>query len=111
MPELLDWRTALHPGRVAIEVHGVAALTFAEWSAGAIAVAAALRRRGLRHGDRVGLLFGARDWTRFAVAYCGVLRAGGVAVPLSDRLAAGQLEYALTHCAATAVVYGDDTPA
>ncbi|PZG02984.1 AMP-dependent synthetase [Micromonospora deserti] len=111
MPELLDWRTALHPDRVAVEVHGWARLTFAEWSAGAVAVAAALLRRGLRRGDRVGLLFGARDWPRFAVAYCGVLRAGGVAVPLSDRLAAGQLEHALTHCAATAVVHGDDTPA
>ncbi|MTK02388.1 long-chain fatty acid--CoA ligase [Micromonospora sp. CP22] len=111
MPDLLDWRTAVHPDRVAVEVHGVATLTFAEWSAGARSVAAALSARGLRPGDRVGLLFGARDWTSFAVAYCGVLRAGGVAVPLSDRLAAGQLGYALTHCAATAVVHGDSTPA
>ncbi|MEU8261974.1 class I adenylate-forming enzyme family protein [Micromonospora sp. NPDC048999] len=111
VPELLDWRTALHPERVAVEVHGVARLTFAEWSAGAAAVAAALLHRGLRRGDRVGLVFDARDWTRFAVAYCGVLRAGGVAVPLSDRLAAGQLGHALTHCAATAVVHGDGTPA
>ncbi|RGC66673.1 Long-chain-fatty-acid--CoA ligase [Micromonospora sp. MW-13] len=111
VPELLAWRTALHPDRVAVEVAGVGALTFAQWSAGATAVAAALGRRGLRPGDRVGLVFGARDWTRFAVAYCGVLRAGGVAVPLSDRLAAGQLDHALAHCAATAVVHGDDTPA
>ncbi|MER5705539.1 class I adenylate-forming enzyme family protein [Micromonospora sp. NPDC002296] len=111
VPELLAWRTALHPDRVAVEVAGVAALTFAQWSAGETAVAAGLRRRGLRPGDRVGLVFGARDWTRFAVAYCGVLRAGGVAVPLSDRLAAGQLGHALTHCAAAAVVHGDDTPA
>ncbi len=108
VPDLLDWRTALHPHQVAIEVHGVAALTFAEWSAGAARVAAALSRRGMRRGDRVGLHFGAHDWTRFAVAYCGVLRAGGVAVPLSDRLAAGQLGYALHHCAATAVLSGDD---
>ncbi|WP_162854400.1 MULTISPECIES: class I adenylate-forming enzyme family protein [unclassified Micromonospora] len=111
VPELLDWRTALHPERVAVEVHGVAELTFADWSAGAGAVAAALSRRGLRRGDRVGLYFGARDWTWFAVAYVGVLRAGGVAVPLSDRLAAGQLGHALDHCAATAVLHGDDTPA
>ncbi|MFY1623247.1 AMP-binding protein [Micromonospora sp. WMMD735] len=111
LPELLDWRTGLHPDRVAVEVHQVATLTFAGWSAGARAVAAALRRRGLRPGDRVGLVFGPRDWVRYAVTYCGVLWAGGVAVPLSDRAAAGQLGYALTHCAATAVVHGDDTPA
>nr|AIS85905.1 acyl-CoA synthetase [Verrucosispora sp. MS100047] len=111
VPDLLDWRASLHPEQVAVEVHGVATLTFAGWAAESSRLAAALRARGLRRGDRVGLLFGARDWTRFAVAYCGVLRAGGVAVPLSDRLAAGQLEYALTHCAATAVLHGDDTPA
>ncbi|MBL6276601.1 AMP-binding protein [Micromonospora fiedleri] len=111
MPDLLDWRADLHPEQVAVEVHGVATLTFADWAGESSRFAAALRARGLRRGDRVGLLFGARDWTRFAVAYCGVLRAGGVAVPLSDRLAAGQLDYALTHCAATAVLHGDDTPA
>jgi hypothetical protein len=35
VPELLDWRTSLHPDQVAVEVHGVATLTFAQWSAGA----------------------------------------------------------------------------
>ncbi|MFF3857324.1 class I adenylate-forming enzyme family protein [Micromonospora sp. NPDC002575] len=111
VPELLAWRTALHPDRVAVEVAGVRALTFADWSAGAAAVAAGLRGRGVRPGDRVGLVFGARDWTGFAVAYCGVLRAGAVAAPLSDRLAAGQLGHALTHCGAAAVVHGDATAA
>ena len=109
VPELLAWRRAVHPDRVAIEVHGVARLTFTEWAAGAATVATALERTGLRHGDRVGLVFGARDWTEFAVAYCGVLRAGAVAVPLSDRLADGQLQYALEHCAARLVVHGSDT--
>ncbi|GAB3159258.1 acyl-CoA synthetase [Micromonospora sonneratiae] len=111
VPELLTWRCGLHPDRVAIEVHGVAGLTFTEWESGASAVAQALHRSGLRHGDRVGLVFGARDWTEFAVAYCGVLRAGAVAVPLSDRLAPGQLAHALEHCAATSVIHGSDTPA
>ncbi|MDG4764529.1 class I adenylate-forming enzyme family protein [Solwaraspora sp. WMMD406] len=106
VPELLDWRCAQHPDRVAIEVHGVDRLTFADWQAGSRAVATALRRAGLRPGDRVGLVFGARDWTGYAVAYCGVLRAGAVAVPLSERLAAGQLEYALRHCDAQMVVHG-----
>ncbi|GAB2957878.1 long-chain fatty acid--CoA ligase [Micromonospora polyrhachis] len=110
VPELLAWRRTVHPDRVAIEVHGVARLTFADWEAGATSVTSALGQAGLRHGDRVGLVFGARDWTEFAVAYCGVLRAGAVAVPLSDRLAAGQLRYALEHCAARIVLHGNDTP-
>ncbi|MEV4626898.1 class I adenylate-forming enzyme family protein [Micromonospora sp. NPDC049523] len=106
VPEVLSWRAGVHPDRVAIEVHGVARLTFAEWEAGATAVATALRQRGLGAGDRVGLLFGAPDWVDFAVAYCGVQRAGGVAVPLSDRLAATQVRQALEHCAATTLVHG-----
>ncbi|WP_329110898.1 AMP-binding protein [Micromonospora sp. NBC_01699] len=108
VPEVLSWRAAVHPDRVAIEVHRVATLTFAEWETGATSVAAALRRRGLAVGDRVGLRFGAPDWTDFAVAYCGVQRAGGVAVPLSDRLAATQVRQALEHCAATMLIHGTD---
>ncbi|MFV2020627.1 class I adenylate-forming enzyme family protein [Micromonospora sp. LOL_023] len=106
VPELLDWRCALHPERVAIEVHGVDQLTFAAWQAGARAVAATLHADGIAAGDRVGLVFGARDWTGYAVAYCGVLLAGAVAVPLSDRLAPSQLAYALRHCDARLVIHG-----
>ncbi|WP_326552167.1 class I adenylate-forming enzyme family protein [Micromonospora sp. NBC_01813] len=106
VPELLDWRCTLHPDRVAIEVHGVDQLTFAGWQAGARAVAATLHADGVTAGDRVGLVFGARDWTGYAVAYCGVLLAGAVAVPLSDRLAPAQLAYALRHCDARLVIHG-----
>ncbi|MGA3539827.1 class I adenylate-forming enzyme family protein [Micromonosporaceae bacterium DT194] len=109
VPDLLAWRAALHPEQVAIEVHGVASLTFAGWESGAARVATALRSDGVRPGDRIGLVFGAQDWTGFAVAYCGVLRAGAVAVPLSDRLAPAQLRHALEHCAARVVVHGDAT--
>ncbi|WBB80559.1 AMP-binding protein [Micromonospora sp. WMMD882] len=110
VPELLAWRRDLHPDRVAVEVAGVAALTFAEWADAATAVAGTLLRRGVRPGDRVGLVFGQQDWTSYAVAYAGALRAGAVAVPLSDRLAAGQVGHALTHCAAVAVLHGGDAP-
>ncbi|MFY1636793.1 class I adenylate-forming enzyme family protein [Solwaraspora sp. WMMB335] len=106
VPGLLDWRATQHPDQVAVEVHGVDQLTFARWRAGARAVAAALRLAGVARGDRVGLVFAAREWTGYAVAYCGVLGAGAVAVPLSDRLAPAQLEYALRHCAARLVLHG-----
>jgi len=112
VPDLLAWRASLHPDRVAVEVHGRSRLTFAEWEAGAAAVAGALRGRGVGSGDRVGLVFGAPDWVDFAVAYCGVQRVGAVAVPLSDRLAPSQLDHALRHCGAVAVVHGaGDAPA
>nr|MDT0659404.1 AMP-binding protein [Micromonospora sp. DSM 115978] len=111
VPELLAWRRELDPDRIAVEVAGVAGLTFAQWESEAGAVATALRRRGVRHGDRVGLVYGARGWTEFAVAYCGVLAAGAVAVPLSDRLAAAQVAHALGHCGAVTVLHGSGTAA
>ncbi|WJK43095.1 class I adenylate-forming enzyme family protein [Solwaraspora sp. WMMA2056] len=106
VPELLDWRCSVHPDRVAVEVPGVDQLTFAHWRRDAGRIARALRDAGVGAGDRVGLVFGARDWTGYAVAYCGVLHAGAVAVPLSDRLAPGQLAYALGHCDARWVIHG-----
>jgi long-chain acyl-CoA synthetase len=106
IPGFLAWRAAHDPGHVAIEVHQRSALTLASWLAGASTVAAGLRRHGVRRGDRVGLLFGPADWADFAIAYCGVLRAGAVAVPLSDRLAPGQIDYALTQCDAAGLIHG-----
>lgn len=117
VPALLSWRSDRQPERIAIEVHGageplpggraqVATLTFGEWDARATAVAAALVDRGLTPGARVALRFPARDWIDFAVAYCGVQRAGGVAVPLSDRLVSTQLSRVLAHCSAAVLIHG-----
>jgi acyl-CoA synthetase (AMP-forming)/AMP-acid ligase II len=110
VPGFLGWRAALDPDHVAIEVHGRSTLTLAQWDAGATAVAGALRRQGVGRADRVGLLFGAADWSDFAIAYCGVQRAGAVAVPLSDRLADNQIEYALAQSGAVGVLHGGRAP-
>ncbi|GIH29417.1 long-chain-fatty-acid--CoA ligase [Acrocarpospora phusangensis] len=102
LPELLRTRAAEDPGRLAIEVAGVESLTFGDWERRSAAVA-----RGLpaRRGERVALLFGSRDWADYAVAYLGVLRAGAVAVPLSDRLAEPELEFLVRDCGAVGVVH------
>lgn len=110
VPGFLAWRAALEPDHVAIEVPGTTSLTLAQWDAAANAVAAGLLARGVRPGDRIGLVFGAAGWADFAVAYCGILRACAVAVPLSDRLPAPQVAYTLGQCAAVAVVHGADAP-
>ncbi|MCK2215699.1 acyl--CoA ligase [Actinomadura sp. ATCC 31491] len=107
LPGLLSLRARQEAGRTAVEVAGVGALTFGEWEARSAALARALARRGLRPGGRVGLLYGERDWIDYAVAWAGVLRAGGVAVPLSDRLAAAEVRHAFTDCSVEAVLHGD----
>lgn len=70
----------------------------------------ALRGRGIGRGDRVGLVFGNGDWLDYAVAFFGVLDAGAVAVPLSDRLAAADVDAMLAHCGATAVLRPGEVP-
>jgi acyl-CoA synthetase (AMP-forming)/AMP-acid ligase II len=104
VPGFLAWRAAIEPGHVAVEVAGGPPLTLGAWDAAATRVAAALHADGLLPGDRVALRFGPADWPDFVIAYCGVQRAGGVAVPLSDRLAPGQVDYVLAHSDAVAVL-------
>src|SRR5688572_27938063 len=106
VPRLLAWRRSLDPHRVAIEVDGVATLTFAQWDSASDLAASALLQRGLGRGDRVCLVFGGRDWTHYAIAYCAVQKAGGVAVPLSDRIPEAQLDQLVTACAAKLVIRG-----
>lgn len=108
VPELLRIRTGETPDATAVVVEGQGSMTFAEWLRRAIAVGRGLRARGVRPGDRVGLIFGAKDWVDFCVAFCAVHEAGAVAVPLSDRLAPPELDYMLSHCTASAVVCGRD---
>lgn len=64
--------------------------TLAERSAG---VAASLRSRGVRPGDRVGLLL--PNLPLFAVCYYGILAAGAVVVPLNPLFKPREIEYHL----------------
>ncbi|MFI7638052.1 class I adenylate-forming enzyme family protein [Nonomuraea sp. NPDC049400] len=107
MPDLLTSRAATDPGHEALIVAGQGSLTLAEWDERSTAVARALP--GPLGGERVALVFGARDWLDYAVSWMAVLKAGGVAVPLSDRLAPPELAYMIENCGATTVVHGRGT--
>src|SRR6266545_2129447 len=107
--DLLAARAATDPDRVAILLPDGRGLTCREWEERATAVAHGLRARGVRRGDRVGLLFGGVDWIGYAVAYCATQKAGGVAVPLSEKLAPAQLRELLAHCGAMGLVSGAHT--
>ncbi|WP_182880593.1 MULTISPECIES: class I adenylate-forming enzyme family protein [unclassified Microbispora] len=108
VPELLRLRAQQEPDGVAMIVEGQGTLTFAEWERRSAALAAGLAERGVAPGDRVAVHFGSRDWIDFAVAFCGVLEAGAVAVPMSDRLAPAEIRYMIGHCSASAVLLGRD---
>ena len=105
IPDLLAARAAVEPARVAIELAGGAEpLTFGSWDRRASRAARGLLALGLGPGDRVGLVFDSDRWIEFAVAYCAVQRAGGVAVPLSQSATAAEAERALASCAAVLAV-------
>jgi long-chain acyl-CoA synthetase len=60
---------------------GDVVITYAELDRAAAAVAGVLRDRGIEPGDRVGIML--PNVPEFAMAYYGVLRAGGVVVPMN----------------------------
>lgn len=68
--------------------------TYSELNAAATVVADALTTRGLRPGDRVGLMLG--NTVDFVAAYYGILRAGGVAVPINPLLKPREVRHYLT---------------
>jgi long-chain acyl-CoA synthetase len=69
--------------RIALGADG-AEVTYAMLDTATAGVAGVLHRSGLQPGERVGLMLPAVP--EFATVYYGVLRAGGVVVPLSPRL-------------------------
>lgn len=101
---LLAHRAGTDPERTAL-ICGPRTLTFGEWYERAEALAAGLRSRGLEPGARVVLRYGSGDWTAYAVAFCGVLRAGLVAVPLSDRQPPAVAAHVLVDSGASALLH------
>lgn|GEM_PF-4295792 len=79
-----------------LAVEGGDDLTRAGWEERSNAVARGLAGRG----ERVALLFDARAWADFAVAYLGVAKAGAAAVLLSPGAARADLRRALAHSGA-----------
>jgi acyl-CoA synthetase (AMP-forming)/AMP-acid ligase II len=111
--QLLDTRARQEPERTAVQVLGGRSIEFGRWLAGARAVAAGLADRGVQPGDRVALRFDSREWDVYALCFLGVLAAGCVAVPISERAAPAELVYLLEHCEPAGVLRGSrlDAPA
>ncbi|OEJ34557.1 non-ribosomal peptide synthetase [Streptomyces subrutilus] len=98
---------ALHPGRPA--VHAVdGGLDFAGLDRRTAALARALRARGVRRGDRVGVHLGrTRD---LPVALLAVWRAGAAYVPLDPAYPAERIAFMAADARLAAVVSADAAP-
>src|ERR1700683_1425300 len=84
--------TRAHAGRVAVRVDD-AAMTYRALDEASARVAGLLRERGLKPGDRVGLMM--PNVAEVPVVYYGVLRAGGVVVPMNPLLKEREVAYYL----------------
>jgi long-chain acyl-CoA synthetase len=87
LADLLREAGQRNPGKKAFVVLGEDSrtqLTWGEFDAAADRVAVGLAKRGLAPGDRVAL--GMHNTVHFPIAYFGILRAGGVVVPLNVML-------------------------
>jgi long-chain acyl-CoA synthetase len=81
---------------------GGAATTYAELDDASARMARLLRHRGVRPGDRVGIMV--PNVPEFAVAYYGVLRAGGLVVPMNVLLNRREVAFYLSDPAAEQVI-------
>src|SRR5439155_26428351 len=84
---------AKHGGGTAVKLDDVA-LSYSMLGGASTHVAGLLSERGLQPGDRVGIML--PNVPYFPAVYYGVLRAGGVVVPMNVLLKAREVEFYLS---------------
>jgi long-chain acyl-CoA synthetase len=92
LASIISKSAARDPRRVALKLDGLA-LSYAQLDEATTRLAGWLGRRGLAPGDRVGIML--PNLPHFAVCYYGVLRAGGVVVPVSVLLKRSEVAFQL----------------
>ena len=106
LANLLDHQARLTPAREAV-VHGGMRLTYGQLNAMANQVAGGLRSLGLQPGDHVAL--SCPNLPYFPIAYYGILKMGGVVVPLNVLLKPREVAYHLNDSHAKALLVFEGT--
>lgn len=107
VPAQLRRRAEQRPDDVAHRLVDADDLTFGRWDRESTGAARGLLARGVRPGDRVLLPCSTSDWTRYAVAWAAVLKAGAVAVPVSRSAGRDAVRTVWAASGAVCVVGGD----
>src|SRR5947209_18505383 len=81
-------------------------LTYGQLDALSSQVASSLKSTGLQKGDRVGLML--PNVPQFPIAYFGILKAGGVVVPMNVLLKAPEVEFHLSDSEAKFLIAWED---
>jgi amino acid adenylation domain-containing protein len=95
LQQLLSKSAAQYPDKVAVWARE-RSLTYRELDERSNQLAHLLRRNGLRKGDRVGLYF--PKAVESIISMFGVLKAGGVYVPLDPQAPADRVSYIISNC-------------
>jgi acyl-coenzyme A synthetase/AMP-(fatty) acid ligase len=77
-------------------------ITYGEFHRQACAMAAELRRRGVRKGDRVGVMV--PNCCELAVLYFACIYLGAVIVPINPALSKSDVQFILTNCKPTLMI-------
>ena len=93
----------IHADRVAVRL-GDQGTTYRDLDERSRRVAGLLAERGVRAGDRVGIML--PNIPDFAAVYYGVLRAGAVVVPMNPLLKAREVTHSLADSGATVIFTG-----
>src|SRR4030081_3159487 len=101
---ILEESAKRNPDRVAI-IFDDFKLTYAQLNGAANQVANALVERGIKPGDRVGIML--PNVPQFPIIYFGILKAGGIVVPMNVLLKGREVAYYLSDSEASAFFYWD----
>ncbi|HEY6237530.1 MAG TPA: acyl--CoA ligase family protein [Candidatus Elarobacter sp.] len=100
--DFLERSAFVYPEKTAV-VDGAARRTYPEFLERVERLAAALQARGVREGERVAVI--APNTSMVLEATYAVPRAGGVLCALNTRLAPDEIDYILSHCGASLLLY------
>ncbi len=93
LASLLEATAAEHGDRPALKLDDIT-VSYAALDEGSARAAALLKQKGLEPGDRVGIML--PNVPYFPIAYYGVLRAGGVVVPMNVLLKGREVAFYLS---------------
>lgn len=107
LASLLENSADRHPDRIAI-VSGARRLSYAHLDGASNQVANLLKSRGLQAGDKVAV--SCPNIPHFSIVYFGVLKAGGIVVPLNIMLKSREVAYHLADSQASIYFAFEGTP-
>ncbi|MEK6375079.1 MAG: AMP-binding protein [Acidobacteriota bacterium] len=104
--DLLTERARITPEKLAlVSVETGERLTYAQLNARSEEAAAAIAGAGIAAGDRIGIL--GHNSIDFITLFFGAVKCGAIAVPLSTRATAHEIQAIARDCAMSALWYGD----